>query len=162
MTFVFDEKTKVEFTRMKDGHIYLNVTIVCEGSSDGDAISFIYDTGAYITVLNRDRYEYFKLNKLPRIETVIGGYSGGAPGYLFKIPGLMIGVKLLVGVWAFSPKSSDLRHNLLGSNVIEYFRPFQDNMNDVIYFPDNLSPKPYFNQKYNVSLACDRVLFIET
>jgi len=161
MTFVFDEKTKLEFIRENDGHIYIELPIVCEGSKDTDTIPFVYDTGAFVTVVNKDRYEYFGLHKLPRYETSLGGYTGGTKGYLFQIPGLRIGVRLLLDVWAFSPTNPELRQNLLGSNVIEYFRPFQDNMNDVIYFPDNLSPKPYYSEKHNISLACKKVLVID-
>ena len=160
MNFIFDEKTKLEFIREDDGHIYLELPIVCEGSKNNDTIPFIYDTGAFITVLNRDRYERFGLHELPRHETALGGYTGGTPGYLFQIPGLRLGVRLLMGVWAFSPKSSELKQNLLGSNVIEYFRPFQDNTHDAIYFPDNLTPKPYFSKKHNFSLACNKVLLV--
>lgn len=158
MTITFDEKTKHEFVRGKDAHIYIRVPIVCEGSSSEDLITFIYDTGAFITVLNHDRYEHFKLYNLERREITLHGYAGGTLGYLYKIPGLRIGKRLVRGVWAFTPKTHKLRQNLIGNNVLEYFRPFQDNMHDSIYFPDNLTPKPFFSEKHNISLACDSVL----
>ena len=160
MNITLDERTKHEFVRGKDGHIYIEIPIVCEGSSSNDTIPFIYDTGAFITVLNRNRYEHFKLYNLPRSEVTLHGYAGGTPGYLYKIPGLQIGKRLVRGVWAFTPEISQLKQNLLGSNVLEYFRPFQDNMYDSIYFPDNLTPKPFFSEKHGVSLACDSVLLI--
>ena len=106
MTLSFDERTKHEFVREKDGHIYIDAQIVCEGSSDSDTVYFIYDTRA------------------------------------------------------FTPESPLLKQNLLGNNVIEYFRPFQDNMNDAIYFPENLNPKPFFSEKHGVSLACDGLFLI--
>jgi predicted aspartyl protease len=157
MTVIFDERTKHEFERGKDGHIYIDVHIVCEGSSDNDTIRFIYDTGAFITVLNRDRYEHFKLFKIPRHGVTMFGYAGGTTGYLYKIPGIKIGGKLIKGVWAFTPETPLIKQNLLGNNVLEYFRPFQDNMFDSIYFPENLTPKPFVSDKYHVSLACDGV-----
>jgi len=162
MTITFDEKTKIKMYRLKDGHTYISVPIVCEGRSGNDEpVPFIYDTGAFITVLNRNRYEHFKLDSLPRHEVTLNGYVGGTPGYMYQIPGLQMGARLLVGVWAFTPKSLELKQNLLGSNVLEYFRPFQDNTNGFIYFPDNATPKPYFSAKHNISLACEHVFHIE-
>ena len=66
MTLTFDEKTRLKMFRHNDGHVHIWVPIICEGSTDKDAVLFIYDTGAFITVLNRDRYDYFKLYQLPR------------------------------------------------------------------------------------------------
>ena len=45
MIITFDESTKHEFVREKDGHVYIDVQIICEGSTDNDTIYFIYDTG---------------------------------------------------------------------------------------------------------------------
>jgi hypothetical protein len=71
-------------------------------------------------------------------------------------------MRLLTGVWAFSPKNPDLKQNLLGLNVLEYFRPYQDNAHDFIYFPDNPTPKPYYSKKHDISLACDSVLLLDS
>jgi len=144
--------------KRKKGQVYLDVQVVCEGSTDSDKIDFMYDTGAFLTVINREIYEWFGLHKLPRKEVTISGYIGSTPGYMFQIPGLVIGKRLLSGVWAFTPKSKDVKQNLLGDNVIEYFRPFQDNLNNCFYFLDNPAPEPYANPEYNFSFACDRIL----
>jgi len=40
-------------------------------------------------------------------------------------------------------KSSDLKRNLLGTNVIEKFRVFQDNEDDCFYFQVNNNPRYY-------------------
>jgi hypothetical protein len=158
MTYTFDIKTMRRFNRVK-GQIFIDIPIVCEGSIPSDKIKFIYDTGAYITVINRRWYEWFNLDNLPRFDTTLGGYIGFASGYVFQIPGLVIGRRLLKGVWAFTPRNIEIEHNLLGDNVLEYFMPFQDNMNDCIYFPDNLNPEPYIHPETNFSLACDGVLY---
>ena len=160
MTITIDDKTKVEYSRNK-GHVYIDVPIVREGSTDSDRINFMYDTGAYITVVNREMYEWHGLNKLPRIGATMGGYVGSTPGHIFQIPGMKIGKRLLVGVWAFTPKSKDIKQNLLGDNVIEYFRPLQDNQEDCFYFIDNLYPEPYVSPDNSLSLACDSVMIIE-
>jgi len=152
-----DECTRVRYDRIK-GQIYIEIPIVCEGSTDSDKIPFMYDTGAFLTVINREIYEWYSLDRLPRKPTSMGGYVGSATGYLFQIPGLVIGQRLLTGVWAFTPKSMDVKQNLLGDNVIEYFMPIQDNFNDCIYFPDNPKPEPYMHPETGFSLACEGVL----
>ena len=154
-----NERKRVKYERAK-GQVYLDVPIVCEGSTASDTILFMYDTGAYITVINKEYYEEYKLNKLPRKDATLGGYVGSVFGYVFQIPGLIIGQRLLIGVWAFTPKSMDVKQNLLGDNVIEYFVPIQDNLNDCFYFPDNPKPEPYIYPNTNFSLACHDVLFV--
>jgi len=155
-----DRRTRVPFVRRK-GQPYIKIPIVCEGSTNDDKIEFVYDTGAYLTVVNRDRYEWFGLDKLPRREVTINGYNGKSDGYLFQIPGLKIGQKLLTGVWAFSPKSKDANQNLIGDNVIEYFNPYHDNSNNCFYFIDNPNPDPYVSPDNGFSLACDSIMLIE-
>jgi len=150
----------VKYERQK-GHVYIDIPIIFEGSTKEDIINFVYDTGAYITVINRERYLKYSLDKLPRYETNIGGYSGLTPGYIFQIPGLIIGQRLLKGVWAFSPKGEDEQQNLLGDNVIEYFIPIQDNHNDCFYFPDNPTPEPFVDTETLFSLACNGVFYVD-
>ncbi|MCL2171856.1 MAG: retroviral-like aspartic protease family protein [Defluviitaleaceae bacterium] len=159
MTLTIDEKTRLKYSRSK-GHIYIRVPIVREGSTDSDRIEFIYDTGAYITVINREMYEFHGLDKLPRKDAMMGSYVGATPGYIFQIPGIIIGNRLLAGVWAFTPKTKNIKQNLLGDNVIEYFRPFQDNQEDCFYFIDNLHPEPYISPDKSLSLACDKIMTI--
>ena len=155
-----NERMRIKFERIK-GHIHLDIRVVREGGTILDIINFVYDTGAYITVINRERYEELNLDRLPRTEVTMGGYVGIASGYVFQIPGLIIGQRLLTGVWAFSPKSKDIQQNLLGDNVIEYFMPFQDNHNDYLYFPDNPTPEPYIYPGTNFSLACSQALYVD-
>jgi len=157
MTITVDDKTKGEYSRSK-GHVYIDIPIVRKGSTDSDSINFMYDTGAYVTVVNREMYEWHGLDELPRMNATMGGYVGSTPGYIFQIPGMRIGKRLLVGVWAFTPKSKEIKQNLLGDNVIEYFRPFQDNQEDCFYFIDNLYPEPYVSADNSLSLACDGVM----
>lgn len=160
MVINIDDKTQMNYWRLK-GQVFLSVQIVCEGSTDKDKIDFIYDTGAYLTVINKEMYEWFNLDKLPRKEAKMGGYVSSASGYVFQIPGLVVGKRLLSGVWAFTPKSKDIKQNLLGDNVIEYFRPLQDNQSDCFYFMDNLDPYPYVSPDKSFSLACDNIMLIE-
>ena len=158
-SFEVNERMRVRYKRIK-GQVFLRIPIICEGSTDKDTIPFMYDTGAFLTVINREFYEWYKLYRLPRKETSMGGYVGSTPGYIFQIPGLVIGQRLLTGVWAFTPKSMDVKQNLLGDNVIEYFIPIQDNSQDCFFFLDNPKPEPYIHHGTNFSFACDSVMYV--
>ena len=153
----FSDRIRIDFRRNR-GLKFLEIPIVCEGSCSSDKILFLFDTGAYITVINRRLYKWFNLEKLPRTRVKISGYSGEADGYAFQIPGLIVAHKLLTGVWAFTPKSWKQELNILGENVLEYFMPFIDNPNDCIYFPANPRPNPYVNAGF--SLACDGIMTV--
>jgi hypothetical protein len=146
-------------TREK-GHFYVKLLIVCEGSTDDDFIPFMYDSGAWVSVLSRKYYESYKLNALPWNSFSMSGYGAGldesrkVQGFLYQIPALKIGVRALADVWAFTPESYDIKENILGGNAIEYFCPFQDNNHDYFYFFDNPNPKPYIHEASGFSLAC--------
>ena len=155
-----DKRQLIDYIRNK-GQITLKIPIVCEGSAESDEIVFIYDTGAYITVICREDYEWYRLDKLPRKKTTIGGYVGSTPGYVYQIPGLRVGRRLLRGVWAFTPESMDIEQNLLGNNVIEYFNVVQDNQHDCFYFLNNPAPEPYTHPESKFSFACDSVLILD-
>jgi len=143
MQINFDASYKSSFRR-ENGQYRLFLTIIrdIEKTKMG-LIDFIYDSGAFLTVINKERYETLGLCELPRVEHYIYGYTGRAEGYFFQIPWLRVGGQDLPYIWAFSPKSGDLYQNLLGTNVIERFRVFQDNENDCFYFHLNKKPRFY-------------------
>jgi predicted aspartyl protease len=69
----------------------------------------------------------------------LNGFMGGCLADIKEIPGLLIGGKLLDGVKAAVPHMiTDT--NILGLNVIEYFKYFIDTENDKIYF--SMNPRP--------------------
>ena len=143
MQINFDPSRKSVFRR-ENGQYKLYATIYRDVSKTKiGVVDFIYDSGAFLTVINKERYETLGLDCLPKIEHHINGYTGKADGYFFQIPWLRIGGEDLQYVWAFSPKSSDLKQNLLGTNVIEKFRVFQDNEDDCFYFQLNKNPRYY-------------------
>ena len=162
MDIQLDKRIRHKITREK-GHFYVYILIVCEGSTDDTFISFMYDTGAWITVLSRKHYEVHKLDALPRQQFSMSGYGAGEddakriPGYVYKIPALKIGNKILTEVWSFTPLSYDITENILGGNAIEYFCPFQDNNEDFFYFFDNFNPKPYRHETSGFTLKCGGV-----
>ena len=154
-----DERVRLKTTREK-GHFYVDLLIVCEDSTDDDFVPFMYDTGAWLTVLSRKYYETYKLNSLHWKPFSMGGYGAGEdesrriPGFIYQIPALKIGRRLLTEVWAFTPASYEITENILGGNAIEYFNPYQDNGNDYFYFFDNPTPKPYVHEASGFSLEC--------
>jgi hypothetical protein len=143
MQISFDPLRKSVFRR-ENGQYRLYATIFRDvGKTKMGVVDFIYDSGAFLTVINKERYETLGLNSLPRVEHHINGYTGKADGYFFQMPWLRIGGEDLQYVWVFSPKSGDLKQNLLGTNVIERFRVFQDNEDDCFYFLLNTNPRYY-------------------
>jgi hypothetical protein len=143
MQINFDIAQKSTFRRI-NGQYRLFVAIYrdVEKTKKG-VIDFIYDSGAFLTVINKERYETLGLDTLPRIEHYIHGYTGKANGYYFQLPCLQIGGQDLSYMWAFSPKSGELKQNLLGTNIIERFRVFQDNEEDCFFFLSNNNPRFY-------------------
>jgi hypothetical protein len=163
------EAARIEYERIR-GHIYLSLPIAREGGTSYDRISFIYDTGAIITVLSRDTYEFFEFDKLPRTKRYLPGYAGTASGWVYRIPGISIGYRVITDVYAFSPEDYKLSQNLLADNVLEYFRIYHDNENDCLYFMDNPKPEPYVYEIKDAngkptgekfSLACTGVYVID-
>jgi len=154
-----DENVRHKITRAK-GHFYAKFLLVRDGSADNNFISFMYDSGAWITVLSRKVYERNKLNALPWKPFSMSGYGAGVdesrtvPGFIYQIPALKIGQRLLTEVWAFTPASYEISENILGGNAIEYFNTYQDNGNDCFYFFDNPDPKPYIHEATGFSLKC--------
>ena len=147
MQINFSNSQEVKLRRV-NGHYKLFATIYRDlDKSKKGVIDFIYDSGAFLTVINKERYETLGLNSLPRIEHYINGYTGKADGFYFQLPLLCIAGEDLPHVWAFSPKSSELSQNLLGTNVIEKFRVFQDNENDSFFFQINNNPRYYRTSK---------------
>ena len=154
-----DEQVKHKMTRAK-GHFYVKILLVREGSTKNNFVSFMYDSGAWITVLSRKIYERNKLNTLPCRQFSMAGYGAGVDelrkvsGFIYQIPALKIGHRLLTEVWAFTPASYEITENILGGNAIEYFCPYQDNNSDFFYFFDNPTPKPYIHEATGFSLKC--------
>ena len=143
MQINFDASHKSAFRR-ENGQYRLYATMFRnKDKTKLGLIDFIYDSGAFLTVINNERYETLGLCELPRIEHHIYGYTGKAEGYYFQLPLLHIAGEDLPYVWAFSPRSGELSQNLLGTNVIERFRVFQDNENNSFFFQKNNNPQYY-------------------
>jgi clan AA aspartic protease (TIGR02281 family) len=135
------------------GHYYVTILAVYSGRDAGnEKINFILDTGAFITVVSRDTAKLLGYNKLPRIVSKIKGYTGEAPADFVRIPSLKILDTRITDVPVLIPHSSELKQNILGLNVLEYFNYYVDTCNNAIYL--SLNPSP---QHYHSILACGQV-----
>jgi len=73
----------------KEGTLRITVQAVYEGSTKhGTDISFILDTGAYLTVISRGTAIRCHFDKLPKKRTTLFGFSGGIAADFVRIPGL--------------------------------------------------------------------------
>jgi len=141
MTLIFDA---YEYLPCKeDGHYHLLIPTFYDHNSPANAeIDFVFDTGAYLTVISRDTaYNFGFLDRFTIQPNVpINGFSGGCMADMKEIPGLIVGGRRLEGVKVAVPHI-DTDMDILGLNVIEHFKYFVDTENDMIYFAENPNPE---------------------
>jgi len=149
MKVFFDDGNIVNLER-KDGHLYLYFRMIQTG---GNSESFILDTGAFMTVLSRNTALSYGYDKLPKIVTIIKGLTGEEPADFVRIPNLKILNITMINVPVLIPHSKRLKQNIVGLNVLEYFKYCIDTENDKMYIM--LNPKP---RHYHGILACEKVI----
>ena len=137
------------------GHYYVTLRAIYNSSDNAytEKIDFILDTGAFITVISRDIAELFGYDKLPKIPSKIKGYTGEAPADFVRIPGLKILNMELVDVPVLIPNNKELKQNILGLNVLEYFEYSIQTKSDKMYISMNPNPK-----HYHKILECSQVI----
>jgi clan AA aspartic protease (TIGR02281 family) len=138
----FDDNRFLPFKR-KEGHFYVDISVVCEGGTGEESVPFIVDTGAFITVVSRKTAIAYGYDLLDKIPSAITGFSGSAQADLVRIPALWVVGRLLTNVLALIPVDPSLSSEVLGLNVLEYFCYYIDTTNDRIYFKDNPNPRFY-------------------
>lgn len=125
-----------------DGHYHLHVPIFREHDTYSNiGVDFVFDTGAFLTVLTQDSATRLGFTNCFTIQKDIqlSGFAGGCLADLKEVPGFVIGGRKLEGVKVAVPHiNTDA--NILGLNVIENFKYFIDTEHDKIYFDEN--PKP--------------------
>ena len=137
------------------GHYYVTLRAIYNSSDNAytEKIDFILDTGAFITVISRDIAELFGYDKLPKIPSKIKGYTGEAPADFVRIPGLKVLNIELVDVPVLIPYNKELKQNILGLNVLEYFEYSIQTKKDKMYISLNTNPK-----HYHKILECGQVI----
>jgi predicted aspartyl protease len=122
-----------------DGHYHIQIPTFYEFDNySNDNIDFIFDTGAFLTVITRKMARFFGFVEAYTIKKDISltGFAGGCLADLKELPGFVIGGRILSGVKVAVPHDeTDI--NILGLNVIEYFRYYIDTENDYVYFAPN-------------------------
>jgi len=129
-------------TYQEDGHYHLRVPAFFDYNSNANnIIDFIFDTGAFLTVINRRTAVGLGFLHRFTVQTGISlnGFSGSCLADLKEIPGLIIGGRRLEGVKVAVPHD-DTDMSILGLNVLEHFKYTIDTENDRIHFYTN--PKP--------------------
>ena len=122
-----------------DGHYHLYVPVLYNFDTYANRkVDFVFDTGAFLTVISRETAAEFNFIDRFTIQKNISlaGFSGECLADLKEIPGIIIGGRKLMGVKVAVPHIvTDM--DILGLNVIEHFKYFIDTENDKIYFSDN-------------------------
>jgi len=143
MQFQYDSSENILY-REEEGHYYIPIpAFYAKESHANDTITFMLDTGAYLTVITPYTAEWFGFNKLTPInpDIILRGYAGECKAALVEIPGLVIGGKILDGVKVAIPKMTEQSGinsvNILGLNVLEYFRYLIDSADCKMYFARN-------------------------
>ena len=125
-----------------DGHYHIHVPTFFEfGSFSNERIDYIFDTGAFITVLTIKAAKFlgFADKYTIRENVLLDGFTGSCLVDIKDIPGMVIGGRRLENVNVAVPHV-DTDMNILGLNVIELFKYYIDTENDMIYFADNPTP----------------------
>ena len=153
MNVYFKDGSFLDFRR-REGHYYMYARAVHQRSGiDGEKIDFIFDTGAFLTIISRNTAVRCGFDKLPSTIISLSGFGGdGEPADFIRIPSLKILDVLVTDVPVAVPYDSESTREVLGLNVLEYFHYYIDTENDRIYFCRNLNPKPYDDR-----LACGQV-----
>ena len=129
-------------TSEEDGHYHIHIpTFYDHESYTNRRIDFIFDTGAYITVITRNTAMSLGFLDSYTIETNVplSGFSGECLADIKNIPGFVIGGRRLEGVKVAVPHS-DTDMNILGLNVLEHFKYCIDTESDKVYFAPNRVP----------------------
>jgi len=124
-------------------HYYLDIPVFYNlDTYVNKPIRFLFDTGAYVTVINKSTSLLFGFDKLmPVIDHFpLTGIAGSCDASLKMIPGMVIGGKILKGVKVAIPHD-DTKYCILGLNVIEYFKYLFDSELNSIYLTDNKNYK---------------------
>ena len=123
-----------------DGHRHIRVPLFYERESyTNRTVDFIFDTGAYLTVLSQETAYALGFYKIEPIQSNIpltGFADSRCEGDLVEIPGMLIGGRILEDVRIAIPYVATT-DDILGLNILEHFNYLIDSTNDKIYFSDN-------------------------
>jgi clan AA aspartic protease (TIGR02281 family) len=132
-----------DLTYEDDGHYHIKVPIFYE---DGDYTNyradFVFDTGAFITVLTRmtaNRLGFLDSHTVKE-DVPLTGFMGKGLANIKEIPGMFIGGWFFSGVKVAVPHE-ETETNILGLNVIDCLKFFVDTEHDKVFY-SSLNPQP--------------------
>ena len=159
VTYTFKPWNNVEFSR-KRGHMQVYVKMFPpEGLPT--KIQFVFDTGAYITVLTRLNAQLVGLPLTGKYTANLTGFNkdrGHDKAEIVIVPKIEIGKFTVEDVQVLVPLEDIKISEVIGENILEYFTYTVDHDTDRIYFTKNLNPKPYIDLAKGIDLSCGRVL----
>jgi len=136
------------------GLLFIPLKVIYSGSpEDGEAIDFILDTGAYLTVISRSTAIRCGFDKLPKKTTDLFGFGDAITVDFVRIPGLIILGKTRVDIpvliphsmYRTNPRTGEIKQmpEVLGLNVLEYYNYYIDTEKDRLYLNENPNPRFY-------------------
>ncbi|MCL2199971.1 MAG: retroviral-like aspartic protease family protein [Defluviitaleaceae bacterium] len=144
----------VDITRI-EGHIFLEIEFVGYEQPTNDFTKVMLDSGAYLTVISANTAVKFGFDKLPYKTLDLHGFTGSTPAKLITVPAIKIAGWVITQVNILVPFDKEIKQEVLGQNVLEYFNYDVRHDEDRIYFTKNPSPKP--QAKYIDLLGCGEV-----
>jgi len=156
MDIYFGDSNYYDLTR-DSGLLYVTLKAIYPGSPvDGEAIDFILDTGAYLSVISRSTAIRCGFDKLPKKTTDLFGFGDAIAVDFVRIPGLIIlgktrtDIPVLIphSMYRTNPRTGEIKQmpEVLGLNVLEYYSYYIDTENDRLFLNDN--PNPRFYSKF--------------
>ena len=144
----------IEISRI-EGHIFFEIEFVSHNQLTNDSTKIMLDSGAYLTVISVNTAIKFGFNKLPYKTLDLRGFTGSTPAKLITVPGIKIADWVITQVNILVPFNKEIKQEVLGQNVLEYFNYNVKHDEDRIYFTKNPMPKP--QAKYKNLLGCGDV-----
>jgi len=156
LTFEYDSVENL--TNEEDGNYHIRIPTFYDFKSfSNNKVDFIFDTGAYLTIISQRESSLFGFDDSFTIQrnVPLSGFAGGCLTDIKAIPGIIIGNRRLESVKVAVPQI-DTDINILGLNVIELFKFYIDTEKDEIYFAQN--PKPNIPE----SLRCGKIHLVSS
>ena len=135
----FKYRSEEQLFFLRRSHYHLDVPVIYNMEfRHNRIIRFLLDTGAYVTIINRETSLFLKLDTLPVLieDFPLSGLSGSIDASLIEIPGVVIGDRTLKSVKVAIPHE-DTKYCILGLNVLEHFNYLIYSEHSKIYFNDN-------------------------
>jgi len=137
LTYKYRSEENLVFLRRS--HYHIDIPIIRDFEYRlNRKVMFLFDTGAYVTVINKETSLLLGFDKIPALieDFPLTGISGSIDASLIEIPGMIIGDRTLKGIKVAIPHE-DTKYCILGLNVLEHFKYLLDSEHSKIYFNDN-------------------------